>query len=445
MQHSQSSDYIHPNTYGTPKYIEIICGPDEKPYTSSHSTSDEKPYALSHPAHDKKPYASSHSTYSKVDKLRKSSQSSCATSEKQRKVSQSSRHSSTSSDIYGYPLHSGLRVALPQDKNKQYEQIHSLDTEPSYRASYVQINTIPSENSIPSYAKVRLPTQSVSSNQSEDSSVFLSPQASSPSMEVLNSYDTVDFQANKQIPPGYKTVKYPSRPIKNSGSSGSGLQMLPGNEVVDYRPSSVDESEEIDNEIPPEYDSVNFPPKSINRNNSSELELPPGYDIVDFPFKPIVSYKNSINNNNIIIQKVPSVKGGSYSAEMCLNYDKPKPNRVSNSAEARLCFPKYCRHNENIKNGSIRIFENMMPLTDSKNYVDCNKASYLSSSSKSSSNCSMSHVDNQNSHLYWANNNVDLTRDGRGGHMNHGKSRSQVYPENSAMMNGIDMVQASLV
>ncbi|KAJ8314939.1 hypothetical protein KUTeg_007089, partial [Tegillarca granosa] len=177
MQHSHSSDYIHPNTYGTPKYIEIICGPDEKPYTSSHSS------------------------YSKVDKLRKSSQSSCATSEKQRKVSQSSRHSSTSSDIYGYPLHSGLRVALPQDNNKQYEQIHSIDTERCNSTSYAQINTIPSDNSCPGYAKVRHPTQSVSSNLSEDSSVFLSPQASNSCIEELSGYDTVDYQTNKQIPP----------------------------------------------------------------------------------------------------------------------------------------------------------------------------------------------------------------------------------------------------
>ncbi|XP_060072094.1 proto-oncogene tyrosine-protein kinase ROS-like [Ylistrum balloti] len=318
MQNGACTEYLIPHTQGTPKYLQLIRDP--------------------------------------VDR-RKSSQG-------------SSRHSSCSSDIYS--LNSSLQVALPP--LKQYESIHSIDSDPCQEVPYSPVNSIPE-----GYEFVPYP-----------------------------SHLTRNKMANSD---GYAIVNGPPRLVSSSSTNDG--KSAPNDHCV------------LNSSLSSEYNTQDG--TSALNNQCAPTSTPTGYTTVNIPTKggcPV---------------------GTSSSAEVIISYPRSSVERGYSSAEARLYYtgPASDLAN-NLKNKQKPIYPHIA-LTDSRNYVDCNrnKASYLSLASKSDCSHLTHNFDPAKLQAYWASNSrLPGNQDSK---VPGGRSRGQVYPLSEALVSGYSDVQASLV
>ncbi|XP_069131795.1 proto-oncogene tyrosine-protein kinase ROS-like isoform X3 [Argopecten irradians] len=330
MQNSACTDYLIPHTQGTPKYLQLIRDP--------------------------------------VDR-RKSSQG-------------SSRHSSCSSDIYS--LNSSLQVALPP--LKQYESIHSIDSDLCPDVPYSPVNTIPEGYEFVPY----------------------------PSHLTRNKMATPD---------GYAVVNGPPRRV--SSSSSHDIPSVHNNQCVSNNLVPTGFSDGTSNNLPngtgPSDYSLFVGTSAPHTQCIPDSSLPAGYTTVNIP------------------AKTGCPVGTSSSAEVIISYPRASVERGYSSAEARLYYTGTASDlANNLKNKPKAIYPHIA-LTDSRNYVDCNrnKASYLSQKS----DCS--HLSPNKLQAYWASNSrIPGVQDTK---VPGGRSRGQVYPLSEALVSGYSDVQASLV
>ncbi|XP_021360876.1 proto-oncogene tyrosine-protein kinase ROS-like isoform X2 [Mizuhopecten yessoensis] len=211
------------------------------------------------------------------------------------------------------------------------------------------------------------------------------------------------------IPEGYEFVPYPSHLTRDKTAAPDGYA------IVNGPPRRVSSSSSHDGKSAPNMQCV---------PNSS---VPGGYTPVNIPSKSGFS------------------EGTSSSAEVIISYPRASVDRGYSSAEARLYYtgPDSNLAN-NLKNKSKPIYPHIA-LTDSRNYVDCNrnKASYLSLASKSDCSHLTQNFDPAKLQAYWASNS--RIPGGQDSKIPGGRSRGQVYPLGEALVTGYSDVQASLV
>lgn len=213
------------------------------------------------------------------------------------------------------------------------------------------------------------------------------------------------YSTDHSIPEGYEFVPYPSHLTHDKIGTPEGYAIVSG------PPRRVSSSSMHDGNCAPSMQHVH------------DGSVPAGYTMVNIPTKKVYPV------------------GSSNSAEIIMNYPHSPVERPYNSAEARLYYTgRVSDLANNIKN---RTFYPHIALTDSRNYVDCNrnKASYLSLASKSGSDL----TENFDAKLqaYWANSNHPSG--GQDSKIPGGRSRGQVYPLSEALVSGYSDVQASLV